>query len=93
MAQLDVLEPKDPHSVVDYRVDWSRWLPAGDTILVSDWTIPTGIAMETETNTDTSTTIWLSGGTAGAAYLLINRITTAGGRTQDKTITIRVKEL
>lgn len=93
MGQLDVLEPKDPHSVVDYRIDWSRWLPIGDTILVSGWTVPTGIVMETETNTDTSTTIWLSGGSAGTPYLLVNRIITTGGRTQDRTITIRVKEL
>lgn len=92
MSQLDVLEPKDPNDVIDYRIDWSKWLRDGDTILVSDWIVPAGIVMDSETNDATATTIWLSGGTAGS-YLLTNRITTAQGRQRDRTITIRVKEL
>lgn len=93
MAQLDILEPKDPHAVVDYRIDWSRWLRNGDIVLTSEWAVPDGIEMDSESNDTTSTTIWLSGGTAGTNYQLTNRITTAQGRTQDRTITIRVKEL
>lgn len=27
---------KDPHAVLDYTVDWTRWL-AGDTIATSAW--------------------------------------------------------
>lgn len=92
-ARLNPLSPKDPHDVLDYEVDWSNWLPAGDTILVSEWIAPAGITMDSETNTNTTTTIWLSGGTAGQSYALTNRITTAGGRTRDRTITIRVKDL
>lgn len=93
MSQLFQLEPKDPNDVIDYRVDWSKWLRDGDTILVSEWIVPDGIEMDSETNTNTTTTIWLSGGSAGATYQLTNRITTAQGRQRDRTITIRVKEL
>lgn len=93
MSQLFTLAPKDPNAVVDYTIDWSSWLADGDTILVSEWIVPAGITQDSETNTNLTTTIWLSDGTAGQSYALTNRITTSQGRTQDKTITIRVKEL
>lgn len=82
---------KDPNAILDYQVDWSPWLGV-DTITTSDWIVPTGITKQSETNTATTATIWLSGGTAGTKYQLTNRITTAGGRTDDRTITISVKE-
>lgn len=93
MSQLVALEPKDPNAVIDYWIDWSKWLRDGDTILVSEWEVPDGIEVDSETNSTTLTTIWLSGGIAGQSYSLTNRITTSQGRTQDKTITIIVKEL
>lgn len=93
MSQLFTLDPKDPNSVIDYDIDWSKRLPNGDIILVSDWIVPAGITMDSEESTDTATKIWLSGGIAGQSYALTNRITTAHGRVQDKTITITVKEL
>lgn len=83
---------KDPNAVLDYRVDWSAWLPEGDTIDTSTWTVPSGINKDSESNDTTSATVWLSGGTAGVNYQLVNRVTTAGGRTDDRTITISVRE-
>jgi hypothetical protein len=82
---------KDPDAKLDYAGDWSAWLGT-DTIATSSWTIPDGITMDSETNTATSVLIWLSGGTAGALYDLTNHITTAGGREDDRTITISVEE-
>ena len=93
MSQLITLEPKDPNAVIDYWIDWSKWLRGNDTVLTSEWIVPAGITQDSEANDTTTTTIWLSGGTAGSTYSLTNRITTAQGRTQDKTITIRVREL
>lgn len=91
---LNSLYPKDPNDVVDYTVNWSRYLNrVDDVILISGWIVPDGIEMETETSNDTLATVWLSGGTAGVSYNLTNRITTAGGRQLDKTITIRVRNL
>jgi RNA-binding protein YlmH len=93
MTQLTTLEPKDPHDVIDYSIDWSNWLQGDDTVLLSEWLVPDGITMDLELSDTTSATIWLSGGTTGTEYQLTNRITTAQGRQRDRTITIRVREL
>jgi len=76
---------KDPSAVLDYAIDWSAWL-GSDTIATSTWSVPTGITRDSDTNTTTRATIWLSGGTAGQTYQLTNTITTAGGRTDQRTI-------
>lgn len=81
---------KDPNAVLDYVVDWSDWLGT-DTISSSNWTIATGITSTSHTSTTTTSTVWLSGGTAGYTYECVNRIVTAGGRTDDRTIYIIVE--
>lgn len=100
MSQLITLEPKDPNAIIDYYIDWSKWLRDGDTILSSTWTVQAGltkiadpITAVVDPFTDTVATVWVSGGTAGSSYTALNHITTAQGRTQDRTITIRVREL
>ena len=82
---------KDPDAILDYTVDWSRWLDT-DTILASQWTVPTGLTQVSSSNTSTSATAWLSGGTAGQAYTVANRITTADGRTDERSIVINVRD-
>ena len=81
---------KDPDAVLDYQVNWADWL-AGDTIATSTWIVPAGITQDSESETMTAATIWLSGGTLGASYELVNRITTAAGRTDDRTIRIELQ--
>ena len=82
---------KDPDAILDYTVDWSRWLET-DTILASQWTVPTGLTEGSATHTPTSATVWLSGGTAGQAYTVTNRITTHGGRTDERSIVINGRD-
>lgn len=82
---------KDPNAVLDYVWDWSAWL-GEDTADSFEWIVPDGITKDSDTSDDTTATIWLSGGTAGTAYRVTNRITTAGGRTDDRTHTIVVRE-
>lgn len=81
---------KDPNEVLDYSVDWSARL-GSDTISASTWVVPSGITKNSDSNTTTATTIWLSGGTEGDSYSLVNRVVTAGGRTFDQTIKLKVK--
>lgn len=82
---------KDPNAVLDYQIDWSDWL-SSDTISTSTWTVPDGLTKDSDTKTTTTTTIWLSGGTAGADYTVINRIVTAGARTEERSIFIKVRQ-
>lgn len=81
---------KDPNAVLDYRFDWSSWLAASETISTSAMTVSAGLTKDSESNTTTTATVWLSGGAEGTRYTVQNRITTNQGRTDDRTIQIRV---
>lgn len=82
---------KDPNATLDYQIDWSAWLGT-DTITASTWIVPTGITKTNDTFTSTTATIWLAGGTVGSQYVVTNRITTGGGRTEDRSITVVVRD-
>lgn len=82
---------KDPDAKLDYKIDWSDWLD-GDTISTSTWIVPSGITEESSTNTNTTTTIWLSGGTHAVKYKVVNRITTAAGRIEDRSFHVKIQE-
>ena len=86
------LEVKDPDAVDDYPIDWSDTLPSGDTISTSNWTKTGDVTLGSESNTTTTATTFVSGGTVGAQAQITNRIVTAGGRTYDKTITLLIAE-
>ncbi|MCP5005915.1 MAG: hypothetical protein GY941_18555 [Planctomycetes bacterium] len=81
---------KDPEAVLDYGFDWGDWLNA-DTIATSTWVVDTGLTKDSDSETTTVATVWLSGGTAGRKYKAVNTITTAGGRTDERILLIIVK--
>lgn len=83
---------KDPDEVKDYSLDWSALL-VDDTISTSTWTLASGegLAIGSNSNTDTLSTVWLSGGAAGVNYGLLNRVVTTGGRTYDQTVKLKVR--
>jgi hypothetical protein len=84
---------KDPESTLDYPIDWSQWLVGADTITGAPvWTVPSGLTLVTQANTATIATAWISGGTAGATYLVECKITTTGGRIDERSILVEVKE-
>lgn len=88
---------KDPDAVLDYVFDWRDWLSDTEIISTSSWTVETGLTQDGATNTDSTATVWLSGGTAGECYKITNNITTNGGnagvaRTDNRTMLIEVKE-
>ena len=82
---------KDPDEILDYTFDWSTWLGA-DTIASDVVTVDAGLTKDSDSNTTTAVTVWLSGGTAGTAYKVSSKVTTAAGRTAERTIIITVKE-
>jgi len=50
------------------------------------------LTKDSDTSTTTTATIWLSGGTSGVTYRIVNHIVTAAGREDDRSIYIRVAD-
>jgi len=80
---------KQVNDVKDYDIDYSTWLPTGDTISVVTETDPptclndatdTALVIDSVAATTTSIKVWMSAGTAGYTYKLTLLVTTAGGR-------------
>lgn len=86
---------KDPSAVLDWQFDWSAWL-SGDTITSSTFAVSPveagGVTIDRTGSTQTTATVWLSGGIAGKVYLVTNHITTAGGRTDERTMQLMVRD-
>ena len=81
---------KDPSAVLDYVFDWTGWLATGETIANYTITADTGITDDSSTEDAGKVTVWLSGGTAGINYKVACLITTSAGRTDERTIWIKV---
>lgn len=83
---------KTPEGVLNYQVTWTQWIGA-DTINDSAWEIdPSGLTIDSQDATLTTTTLIVSGGTAGTEYSVTNTITTAGGLVTSRTFKIEIVE-
>ncbi|WP_082519831.1 DUF4054 domain-containing protein [Rhizobium sp. Root1220] len=82
---------KDPDEVKDYRLDWGAQL-GDDDLATSVWSIVSGVGLTigVQSNDPKSSTVWLSAGTSGVTYELLNRVTTTGGRTYDQSVLLPV---
>ena len=95
---------KDPNAVLDYLIDFAKlrngrgktdYLVTGETILSHTVTASSGdITIDSSSLTDSSSsvTIWISGGVPYESYDITIRIVTSDGRTDDRTITISIRE-
>ena len=83
---------KDPSAVLDYVFDWTEWLATVETITDYTITADTGITVDSSTEDAGKVTVWLSGGTAGINYKVACLITTSAGRTDERTIWIKVTD-
>jgi hypothetical protein len=89
-----VIIPEDPSADLDYCVDWTPWLQAGETIATSTWVVPAPLTQDgshAPSIAGGKTTIWLTGGTAGQSYVVANHITTSQGRQDQRTFTVYVE--
>ncbi len=71
---------KDPADIRNYAIDWSAWLTSqgSDTISTSVWS-GGGLTIVSSSNTTTTATAKVSGGSDGTAYTVSNTIVTATG--------------
>jgi hypothetical protein len=89
---MDGVFYKDPDAVLDYAFDWAdEWLE-DDTIASYSINVPTGITVDSDSDTAGVVTVWLSGGTAGESYTVTCRVVTDAGRTDDKSMHFNVIE-
>ena len=86
---------RDPDSVKDYQWDWSAWLDTDNSEEINSHSIVETGDLEIDSSEDTTTTVtaWISGGTAGTAQRVTCRIVTNQGRTDDRSIILRTKEM
>lgn len=83
---------KDPNATLDYTVNWAPWLPDGDAIDSVAWEVPAGLTLVSSSNTTTKATAFLSGGELGERYRVVCRVTTTGGRIDDRTVQLRIAQ-
>jgi hypothetical protein len=95
--------PFDPVEVKDYKINWEAEMTASeDTIATSVFELPAeavtdGLAIQTQSNTTTDTTVWFHVPSVGdqepmlgKTYEVENTITTASGRTLNVSAKLRV---
>lgn len=78
-------------SELDYTLDWSDSLDAGDGIAVSEWVADAGLVADRRSSTATTATTWLSGGIGGRWYRVSNKITTGSGRVHVRGFRVLVR--
>jgi hypothetical protein len=87
---------KDPSDEIDFTRTWGDWLADGETISTVVWTVEAGLTKMTspaESNTTTTATVWLEGGTVDEEYDVACRITTNQSRVVERTFTVKVQNL
>jgi hypothetical protein len=86
---------KDPDALLDYTFDWTEWLEGhtpADTIASAVVTV-TGCTLVTSSVVAQQKVVaWIGGGVVDVAASATCRITTAGGRIDDRTLTLKIKE-
>lgn len=97
---------KDPDEILDYSVDWSRWLN-GATIINATWYVDNesgvktlitnglvvnGIQRVSATVSGSVTTIHLGLGTANKEYKFYCKIDDSTGSVGERVIKLRIKE-
>lgn len=84
--------PMDPSAILDYTFDWTDWLTGiGDTIATRTITA-TNVQVPTSSVNGMLVTVWAHSGVPGSVASITCRITTAGGRQDERTIYLLVQE-
>jgi hypothetical protein len=91
---------QDPSAILDYTLDWTKILVPGDSLAHVTFIPDPGMNVLSENITNSTVTsqpnlaatVWLLGGTVGQTYKIACHITTEGGRQDDRTFNITIKE-
>jgi hypothetical protein len=87
---------KDTEAVLFYTFDWSLWLPTGDSLASTQYTItarandPDPLEIESQGVSAATTFVELSNGQEGKTYTVTCRITTANGLIDRRNFRVKV---
>jgi hypothetical protein len=84
---------KDPNATLDYTFDWTAWLAPleGDTIIAAELLADPALTITAQSIVGGNKVIaYISGGTAGELHQVTCRITTLGGRIDDRSFYLRM---
>lgn len=84
---------KDPNAVLDYSFDWTAYLAAiTDTIESVEFVLDDGLTQVDYSHNTLMAVVWVSGGLAGTTARVTCRITTQGGRVDDRSVFLKIAE-
>ena len=87
---------KDPAATLDYAVDWQAAYLAGQAITISEWHVtpdePGGITVSVAVEAGGRSVVTLVGGRRGRAYRLTNRVIFNDGRSDERSLDVRVED-
>ena len=87
---------KDPEAALDYAVDWGADYLAGETLAESDWRVTPveagGIAVVESRFDEATATVTAAGGVSGHLYQLTNHVLLSSGRTDSRSIVLRIEK-
>lgn len=94
---MSTIPPKDPSATLDYEVDWSAWLAAGESIqgtpvVTADTGLDVNPAGKSTNVAAGKVTFWLGGGSNNKAYTVTCQITTSQGRTDQRSFQLVVSD-
>jgi hypothetical protein len=84
----------DPDAILDYSIDWNKWLTIGDTLASATWYLPDGVASTSDYISGTKAVVFVevTADPPARKYNLTCHITTAAGREDDRTIQLVVAD-
>jgi hypothetical protein len=87
---------KDPEAALDYAVDWGAEYLSGEFLLESSWeVVPVeagGLTIAGSSFDGKLATVTASGGVTGHLYQLTNLVVLASGRSDRRSIVLRVEK-
>lgn len=82
---------KDPAATLPYRLRWRDWLEGGALDAIEAVTAEAGITVVSSAIEDDDTVVWVSGGAAGADYLVTVRVR-SGSKVDERSFRLKVRE-
>ena len=91
---------KDPGAVLTYSIDWTDWMPDGDSIASTTWAVstiagdstPLVITASGRLPATEKTYVELDNGTASEIYTITNTIVTVNGLTDVRRFRVKVEQ-